>query len=42
MISIISYNPCENNSIRMIKNKKPSKDENGHWKGEKGEQGLTS
>ena len=35
IISIIEQNPCENNSIIMIKNHQLSKGENGAWKGEK-------
>ena len=37
MISIIAHNPCENKSIKMIKNNQPSKGEKGPPKGGKSE-----
>ena len=39
LINILGHNTCENNLIIRIKNHQPQKDENGHWKGEKGRQG---
>ena len=39
LINILGHNPYENNLIRKVKNHQPSKDEKGHWKGEKSKQG---
>ena len=39
IISILEHNPHENNIVIMIQNYQPSNGENGHWNGEKGEQG---
>ena len=33
ILNIIVHNPCENKSIRMIKNNQPLKGEQGPWKG---------